>query len=187
MTSHGRGRVPHSFAVFANEWARRTALVINFFHRTAFNFERPLLIIHSHCSNFTVKVRAKTAPPPLFRSFHQFALYRVPVHVTQLLNVFALAPHVKIVETLLPDPLTYGVTSLTRQVTIRDRSVLVTQRSLISLEQSYRFLSRRVTPVSRRLWRSYSPRQESTGKLHQNQGKFRRIAMVFDCELRTGS
>jgi len=32
-------RVPHSFAVFANEWARRTALVIKFLHRTAFNFE----------------------------------------------------------------------------------------------------------------------------------------------------
>jgi len=98
------GRVPHSFAVFANEWARRTALVIKSHHRTAFNFERPLLIIHSHCSNFTVKVRAKTAPPPLFRSFHQSALYRIPAHVTQLLDVFALAPHVEIVETLLPDP-----------------------------------------------------------------------------------
>src|SRR5450759_2898814 len=83
------GRVPHSFAGFANEWARRTAPVIKFLHRTAFNFERPFLIIHSHCSNFTVKVRAKTAPPPLFRSFHQSALYRIPGHVTQLLDVFA--------------------------------------------------------------------------------------------------
>src|ERR1700692_5035206 len=78
--------VPHSFAVFANEWARRTALVIKFLHRAAFNFERPLLIIHSHCSNFTVKVRAKTAPLPLFGSFHQSALCGIPVHVTQLLD-----------------------------------------------------------------------------------------------------
>jgi hypothetical protein len=79
-------RVPHSFAVFANEWARRTALVIKFLHRTAFNFERPLLIIHSHCCNFTVKDERKLPHLHFFRSFHQSALYRITVRVTAKYN-----------------------------------------------------------------------------------------------------
>src|SRR5271167_890750 len=49
--------VPHSFALFANEWALRTAPVIKVLYRTAFHFQRPLLIVHPHRPCFTVKIR----------------------------------------------------------------------------------------------------------------------------------
>ncbi len=51
----GVGRVPHSFAPLANEWALHPALLVKLLYRTGFDFRCPLLVIHPHRSHFTIK------------------------------------------------------------------------------------------------------------------------------------
>ena len=66
--------MPHSFALFANEWVLRMALVIEFFHRTMLDFQRPFLKVHTHQLCLTGEVRAKAAPLPLLWKVHQFTI-----------------------------------------------------------------------------------------------------------------
>jgi len=96
-------RVPHSFAPFASEWVIETFPIPELLVRTIFDLQGPLLKVYPHCSWFSIKVRPKAAPFPMFRLLHQAPLHRVPVHVTQLLNPLALAPDIEIIEPFLPD------------------------------------------------------------------------------------
>src|SRR5208282_5605915 len=96
------GRVPHSFAYCANEWALACGKTLD---RTTLDFQRPLLKFHAHQSGLPVEIGAETAPPPLLRALHQSPFHRIPVDVTQLLDVLARAPHIEIVEALLPNRL----------------------------------------------------------------------------------
>src|ERR1039457_2508753 len=93
-------RVPHSFAHFANEWALDCRKTLD---RTAPDFQRPFLKLHPHRSCLSITIRPETAPLPLFGQFHQSPLHRVPVHIAQLLDLFACAPHIEIIEALLPN------------------------------------------------------------------------------------
>jgi hypothetical protein len=96
------GRVPHSFAFFADEWVPRTASIGKLSNRAALNVERPFLIVHSHQTTLAAPVSAKAAPLPLVGLDHQSALDRVAMHIAQLFDALALAPHVEVVEALLP-------------------------------------------------------------------------------------
>src|ERR1700720_2339941 len=64
-----------------------------------------LPLIDSYRSSFAEGVGAVTAPAPQLWRCHQFPLYRIMVHVVQLLDPFALAPNVEVVEAFLPDVL----------------------------------------------------------------------------------
>ena len=99
----GRRRVPHSFALFANEWVMRSARAPKLLHRTSFDLQRPLLIVHPHQTTLTARVGAKAAPLPLAGFEHQPALHRVAVHVAQLFDAFPFAINVEVVEAFLPD------------------------------------------------------------------------------------
>jgi hypothetical protein len=100
-----KGRVPHSFAYFANEWARRAALLTKFLYWTRFYLDRPLLKVNADRSMLAVVIGAETAPPPLLRLLHQPALHWITVHVAQFLDSLAFAPHIEVVEALLPNRL----------------------------------------------------------------------------------
>jgi hypothetical protein len=64
---------------------------------------RPL--IQFHYSDLCIRVRPKAAPGPLFRRLYQSTRHRIAMHVPQLLDPLALAPHLKVVEPPLPDML----------------------------------------------------------------------------------
>src|ERR1019366_4210932 len=85
------GRVPHSFAHFANEWALDCRKTLD---RTTPGFQRPFLKLHPHRSCLSITIRPETAPLPLFGQLHQSPLHRVPVHIAQLLDVLPRAPHI---------------------------------------------------------------------------------------------
>jgi len=95
--------VPHSFASFANEWVIEPSPVAKLVERTIFDLQRPLLKVYPHRTWFSIKVRPKAAPLPMFRLLHQAPLHRIPVHVTQLLDPLAFAPDIEILESFLPD------------------------------------------------------------------------------------
>src|ERR1700723_3695280 len=97
--------VPHSFAYFANEWARRAAPLTKLLHRTRFDPARPLVKANPDQPALSVTVGAEAAPSPLLGPFHQSALYRIAVHVAQFLDPLPLAPHIEVVEALLPNPI----------------------------------------------------------------------------------
>jgi hypothetical protein len=96
-------RVPHSFALFANEWVLRSAAVPKLLHGTRFDLQRPLLIVHSHQTTLTARVGAKAAPLPLAGLDHQSALHWVAVHVAQLFDALPFAINIEVVEALLPN------------------------------------------------------------------------------------
>src|ERR1039458_2378751 len=97
-------RVPHSFAFFANEWALDCRKTLD---RTATDFQHAFLKLHPHRSCLSITIRPETAPLPLFGQFHQSPLHRVPVHIAQLLDGLARAPHIEIIEALLPNRFPY--------------------------------------------------------------------------------
>src|SRR5947209_3080502 len=66
-------------------------------------FLPPGPIVDTHRPDFPIRVSAETAPHPFFWGWNQAALYGILMHVVQLLRLFALAPHIKIIETALPE------------------------------------------------------------------------------------
>src|SRR6202040_1716086 len=64
-----------------------------------------LPLIDSYGSGFAECICAEATPAPQFRQGDQFALYWIMVHIVQLLDPFALAPNVEVVEAFLPDVL----------------------------------------------------------------------------------
>jgi hypothetical protein len=54
-------------------------------------------------SRLSAKIKAETAPAPLFGRIHQPTLERIAMHVTQFLNAFAFGPEVEVIEARLPD------------------------------------------------------------------------------------
>jgi hypothetical protein len=72
-------------------------------------------LVDSHSAGFAVSITAKAAPTPLLWFGDQPALHRIAVHITQLLDALALAPHIEIIEAVLPDMLN----SLTEQLLLR--------------------------------------------------------------------
>src|SRR6266496_2650093 len=97
-----RRPVPHSFAHFANEWALDFAKTLD---RTTLDFQRPLLKLHPHRPRLSITISSETAPHPLLRTLHPSPLHRIPVQVAQLLDVLTRAPHIEIIEALLPNRL----------------------------------------------------------------------------------
>jgi len=95
---HHQTEAAPRFAVF-EAWAPRT-MVSGDLSSVELSF---LLLVRQHRAALILRVVAKTAPPPLLRFQHQSALHRIAVHVMQLLDSFALAPDVEVVEALLPD------------------------------------------------------------------------------------
>src|SRR5258706_8251718 len=67
--------------------------------------------VHQNWAALSVGIVSETAPRPLFRFEHQFALDRIAVHVTQFFYALLLAEHHKVIEPALPD-----VTGLERSV-----------------------------------------------------------------------
>src|SRR5271170_3482636 len=79
-------RVPRSFAHFANEWVLLGAADPKLLHRTSFDLQRPLLVVHSHETTLAAPVSVKAAPLPLVGLDHQPALDRVAMHIAQLFD-----------------------------------------------------------------------------------------------------
>jgi hypothetical protein len=67
---HAGSRVPHSFAHFANEWARRAVPLAKLLHRTRFDPARPLLKVNPDQPSLPVVICAEAAPSPLLGLFH---------------------------------------------------------------------------------------------------------------------
>jgi hypothetical protein len=62
-------------------------------------------LIDLHHARLFVSVAAIAAPRPLLRLLHKAFLHRVAMHIAQLFHSFALAPHMEVIKSLLPDVL----------------------------------------------------------------------------------
>ncbi len=56
-----------------------------------------------HCPFYAQQVVTEAGPLPALRLFHQTALYRVAVHVAQLLDMLSVGQHVEVMVTTLPE------------------------------------------------------------------------------------
>ena len=58
-----------------------------------------------HRPSFVEPVETIGAPAPLLRRFHQPALHRIAMHVSQLFHALLRGPDIEVIETSLPDAL----------------------------------------------------------------------------------
>jgi hypothetical protein len=97
------GRVAHSFAHIANEWGLRGGRLPEALEWLGLDHQGAFLKIHPDRSALGIGIGTEAAPATQIRFRYQSAPHWVPVHVAQLFNELALAPHVEVIEPLLPD------------------------------------------------------------------------------------
>src|SRR5581483_6159142 len=66
-------------------------------------------ILDPHRTSFLVSIEPKAAPAPLIGRIHQTACYRIAMNIAQLFNPLTLAPHIEVVEAVLPKPNVAGI------------------------------------------------------------------------------
>src|ERR1700752_1259382 len=66
-------------------------------------FPPPLPVVDPNQPILAIRVRSVTAPLPVVGLLHQTSDHRIPVHVFQLLHLFALTPHIEVIKPALPE------------------------------------------------------------------------------------
>src|ERR1700685_1353050 len=94
--------VPRSFAFCAKGRVTTNARSDGLRGSTSKRKLRPALI-DAHRPSLPQKIETITAPAPLLRSFHQPSFYRIAMYIPQLLHALLGGPHVKVIETSLPE------------------------------------------------------------------------------------
>ena len=74
--------MPHSFALFANEWERLIILLHR--RRVVLDFQFPLLTVDPQQAGLSVGVGTKATPFPLAGLDYHASLHRVAMHVPPL-------------------------------------------------------------------------------------------------------
>ena len=99
-------RVPRSCRAFCD----RAGILTSYPHHDShlFSLPRRPLRLNLHHSFNPRKIVTKTAPRPILRTLRQTALYRITVHVTQLLDPLGLAPDIEVVISRLPQQTALG-------------------------------------------------------------------------------